>query len=333
MKLDFDVRRNMSTFDYYYSKIRRLNKLHDINIARKLIANWQDVILFRLGIKRSFTMKLRNGKGIYINSMEAYNNFWQSGDALKFLNDEFKSSIELKGHRVDIDEGKHLLKINIFGKDLYFYFDDERQKSNTIALLIENFIDEQFKELDVRGHDVVDIGASVGDTAIYFALRGAKRVYAYEPYPYSYKIAEKNIAINSLNSKISLFNKGCGKKGIITIKSSTKNSPGTDLKEERSGDKIEILTLADIVKENYLSSALLKVDCEGCEYPLILDAEDETLRHFKQIILEYHYGYRNLKEKLERAGFSVKVSRPTYFFDTDAEHDRFVGIIKATIKH
>ena len=47
---------------------------------------------------------------------------------------------------------------------------------------------------------------------------------------------------------------------------------------------------------------MLKMDCEGCEYDSILNTDDEILKKFSTIILEYHYGYQNLVEKLETTG-------------------------------
>jgi len=38
-------------------------------------------------------------------------------------------------------------------------------------------MDRMYKWLDVKGKDVVDVGANIGDSAIYFALRRAKRLH------------------------------------------------------------------------------------------------------------------------------------------------------------
>jgi len=38
--------------------------------------------------------------------------------------------------------------------------------------------------LDVKGKRVLDVGASIGDTAVYFAVKGASEVVAFEPYPF-----------------------------------------------------------------------------------------------------------------------------------------------------
>ena len=68
-----------------------------------------------------------------------------------------------------------------------------------------------------------------------------------------------------------------------------------------------------------VDSAILKMDCEGCEYDSILDSPKEVLQKFDFIFIEYHYGYINLKEKLEQCGFEVSISPPTFFNNTNAK--------------
>jgi hypothetical protein len=50
------------------------------------------------------------------------------------------------------------------------------------------------------------------------------------------------------------------------------------------------------------------MDCEGCEYHLI-DEADVTLRKMKQMQIEFHNGSKRLVKRLERAGFKVRVER------------------------
>ena len=47
------------------------------------------------------------------------------------------------------------------------------------------FGDEIYDFCDVNGRYVVDVGANIGASAIYFATKGAKKVLAFEPFPYS----------------------------------------------------------------------------------------------------------------------------------------------------
>jgi len=54
--------------------------------------------------------------------------------------------------------------------------------------------------LDVKGKRVLDVGASIGDTAVYFALRGAREVVAFEPYPFPYQFALRNVEVNGLSN-------------------------------------------------------------------------------------------------------------------------------------
>jgi len=189
----------------------------------------------------------------------------------------------------------------------------------------------QYKWLNVKDKYVVDVGANIGDTVIYFAIKGAKHVYAFELYPYSYNIAKKNIKLNHLEDRITLLNEGCGRSGFVTIKEDYENTGRTDLKNFKEGKKIKIESLDEIVKRFNLKHAALKVDCEGCEYDLILNASDEALKAFDQIIVEYHYGYINLVKRLRQAGFKVKYSLPDYLYNIEAE-DRnmlYLGLIYA----
>jgi len=125
-------------------------------------------------------------------------------------------------------------------------------------------------------------------------------------------------------------NEGCGKTGFITIKEDYENTGGTDLKNFNDRNKIKTLSLDEIVKRFDLKNAILKIDCEGCEYNLILNASDDDLKAFDQIIMEYHYGYINLVNRLRQAGFKVKCALPKYFYGIEAEDSNmYVGLIYA----
>ena len=68
------------------------------------------------------------------------------------------------------------------------------------------FLKEIYKFLNVKNKIVIDIGANIADSAIYFVLNGAKQVIALEPFSYSYKYAVENIKINNMEDKILMFN-------------------------------------------------------------------------------------------------------------------------------
>src|SRR5208337_221828 len=65
---------------------------------------------------------------------------------------------------------------------------------------IEHFLEQPYGIADVKGRDVTDIGGFIGDSAIFFAWKGARRVYCFEPIPASYRLAVRNIQLNVIHN-------------------------------------------------------------------------------------------------------------------------------------
>ena len=55
--------------------------------------------------------------------------------------------------------------------------------------ILQIFYLESYKFLDPQGEIVFDVGANIADSAIYFAIKGARKVIALEPSPYTYNFA------------------------------------------------------------------------------------------------------------------------------------------------
>ena len=96
------------------------------------------------------------------------------------------------------------------------------------------------------------------------------------------------------------------KSGTVTVDGTGTGATITD----DTGIDVPSFSLKDI--SNDLDSAILKMDCECCEYDVILDADKTTLRKFTEIIIEYHNGYKNIARKLANNGFKVKNTRPLH---------------------
>ncbi len=72
--------------------------------------------------------------------------------------------------------------------------------------------------------------------------------------------------------------------------------------------KVMMYTLRTLIKEFEVEEdSVLKMDCEGCEYEAVLNADPGDFAVFSQVIIEYHSGYREIKRRLEAAGFSTEV--------------------------
>jgi FkbM family methyltransferase len=179
------------------------------------------------------------------------------------------------------------------------------------------FVKNVYQQLPVKGKVVIDIGANIADSSIYFALRGAKKVVGLEPFLKNFQLAQQNIERNNLSDKITVYLAGCAARtqGVI-VDPDFNSGSASILKDFKEGIRIPVLTLEDIWSHNDLLNAdspILKMDCEGCEYATILSADKHILQKFSHIMIEYHYGYKNLKEKIEKSGFKVLVTRPRVY--------------------
>lgn len=241
-----------------------------LKFLHQKVRNWHEVVLLLTGARRNIDVILRNGKKYRISVKEGYvESGWQ-------------------------------------GVKLAYHTKDER--IHAILAMIGEFLDEGHIDLKVKGRNVVDIGAYIGDTPLYFALRGAKHVYGLEPYPYSYERAKMNVSLNKLDDMITMINAGCGsRKGDIRIKTDfDKGLAGSRMRSSSRGKRVPVLTLEQLIDRYKLGNAVLKVDCEGCEYDILINASDKTLRKFGSMLIEYHYGPSRLEKRLRKAGFKIR---------------------------
>ena len=178
-------------------------------------------------------------------------------------------------------------------------------------IVFENFIGGAYSGVDVRSRTVVDVGAGVGDTAILFSLRGARRVIALEPFPSIYRRALVNVRINGVEERVLLVNAGLGSSDEeVCAELSDVHGYYLFKPSGRCDAKIKMYTLSSLVREFRIEdNSVLKIDCEGCEYEVISSSKPEDFRAFEQVVIEYHDGYRELKKFLEDAGFKVMIRR------------------------
>jgi hypothetical protein len=287
---------NYASMDLVYRTIGLSKKLGlvaaDFRKTSGKVRNWYAVPFLFIGWGQ--TLRLKDGRMMRLNSIKEYNDLWNTKEQI------------IKRLGEEIGEGNFKINKNtleIFSPyKLKFYFFEERQLIETIINFLENFIlkqyDNDYIRFDVKGKSVIDIGANVGDTALYFTLSGASHVYAYEMNPDYCRLIDKNIALNKLKGRITPINKRCG------------------------GGTVE-----EALKKYKIGKAVLKIDCEGCEYRIFRNISEDTLRRFDQIILEYHSGYRGIPERLRSAGFQVKSTITGYIINN------YTGLIFAERKN
>jgi FkbM family methyltransferase len=188
------------------------------------------------------------------------------------------------------------------GTDLAF--DYGRDRFGTSIVLTECFIDEYFAGLDIAGADVVDVGSCMGETPVYFSVKGARRVIAFEPYPATYVRAKHNVSLNGFDDRVTLLNEGGGASGWMKLARIDMNLWANAV-PSADGEEIRFNSLRDIIARFGIDKAVLKYHGEGSEYEFFENASPEDLAHFPQIAMKYHYGDKQIVKKLESAGFTI----------------------------
>jgi FkbM family methyltransferase len=304
--LNYNINKNVSISDRFtayilngYRYVCRLFTAHvcDVLTYRRIYKNYLSVLLHILKTEYPIEAISRTGNHIHV----------QNNHELFFVTQLERigcKDYEIFDNKVSIS---FVVSETNNKKKVDFY--DGVSNGNLIGI----FFNKEYDFLPVDGKAVLDIGANIGDSCVYFALRGSSRIIAIEPFPRNYELAKKNIDVNGFTERITLYLAGCAAEtGDIIVDPLYKSNSRSHLVGFKQGIKIPLLTLRDILIENDVSrgEAVLKVDCEGCEYETILSSTADTLRYFSHIELEYHRGYKNLKEKLEKCGFQVSVTRP-----------------------
>jgi FkbM family methyltransferase len=172
--------------------------------------------------------------------------------------------------------------------------------------------------LDRAGADtVIDVGAHVG----IFASRTAhlaRRVVSFEPSPATLSLLLANVrGLPNVTVVPKAVSDRRGTATIHVLPEPSGNSlfPGPD----SAGTEqvaVETLSLADVFAEHAVDRCdLLKLDCEGAEYPIVFGAPREIWGRVRRVAMEYHrvegappaWCAEGLRDWLREAGHEVHV--------------------------
>ena len=185
-----------------------------------------------------------------------------------------------------------------------------RRKINHYGHFNETFIRQAYRwMLDNMWPNttVIDVGAYIGDTAVYFATdRNVSGVYSYEPIPTTFEEAKRTISRTpvSVRKKIRIFNNAVsGRETMIRVDPKFMGYGGTSFDERLStkdGIAIRSMKLDDILKGKH--NVAVKLDCEGEEVEIV---KNSSLRGVYMIMMEYHYRDRRMLQMLREKGFTA----------------------------
>jgi FkbM family methyltransferase len=185
-----------------------------------------------------------------------------------------------------------------------------RRLGSDLGTLVEAFLDMPYGS-NFDGQTVVDIGMSIGDSAIFFATQRAKKVIGVEPCLQTFRLAEENICLNGLDTTICPLNCGIGPMECESIMRQNLENPtvnnvlGKDFAHGcENTERIRMCTLSQVVKENGLTKIdFLKMDCEGYEYEILRSLDMKTYSIISSIGLEFHNGLQDIPKILSAHGF------------------------------
>ncbi|WP_461463490.1 FkbM family methyltransferase, partial [Methanobrevibacter sp.] len=221
--------------------------IEGFKIFKNGIDNWFEVAIKMFILKKESNCSIKNIGSVKLKKGKNYLN------SPLFRALVFSNTKKLNNDQIDILK-TYLTQIDNEIVNIINYEDKNQFKflNNEIGLIFESFLYGDYKEIpySVDNEYLIDIGANVGDSSIYFANKGYN-VIALEPLPHICDIARKNIDLNpDIKDKIIFINKACScKKGYININfNSNDTGMASEYKTFNETLKIETITIDDIIK-------------------------------------------------------------------------------------
>ena len=312
--------------------MKKLDPIIGLTKLVRYVSNWQDVLAVFFGRKQGTTVKFRNGITLDVHRRDIRavlmlcgvrdivdndHSLFFSGlvipkaadkmmivNAIEFVSCGGGLAKTPQGMMATIGENKFLVR-----------------EDDLIGLggVIEVFVRQVYGYMDPKNKVVLDIGAFIGDSAVWFSKKGASRVIAYEPYKPMFELAEWNIDLNFSSHDIKIYNCGVGKESkaarlnvIGGRYGSNRTEIGNGIKTHDIIDTVEvyIVSIKDVLEKAGGVDAI-KMDCEGSEYEILEAMAEQGLEDLtgKEIILETHNldkkrNVRSVKELLKRCGYT-----------------------------
>jgi FkbM family methyltransferase len=169
---------------------------------------------------------------------------------------------------------------------------------------------------------VLDIGANIGFFSLsVFAEYPNSKIYAFEPHPYNFKLLKgRKEKFPQLDWEV--VNKAMtGEDGYIKLNTSTLNGFATMASIHQKSSNTESVEVKAISLESFLQQQdivnidLIKLDCEGAEYPILYNIPDTLFKKIHALCIETHHGEAknhnavDLLQFLKSKGYQTNIER------------------------
>ena len=147
---------------------------------------------------------------------------------------------------------------------------------------------------DLSGAVVIDIGVHVGAFSHLALTRGAAELHGFEPEASNFSCAVQNLA--PFGARVHLHNRAVWRSDIPTPalhfwrSTDDANTGGGSLIWDTDGPLVEVVSFDHVIdaisEDGRRRINLLKIDCEGAEFPILLTSN--RLGSIDRIVGEYH---------------------------------------------
>lgn len=170
------------------------------------------------------------------------------------------------------------------------------------------------------GWTVVDIGGGLGDYALFAATeQPTSRVFTFEPTPESFALLQENVAMNArrnIHAEAVAIWSQAGEIILDTSPGEAVQFISRELPDGQSAPdgrvRVPSITLSQAFERHAIECChMLKMDCEGAEYPILFNTPAETFARIERIVMEYHdnagpHSHRDLESFLSERGYRVR---------------------------
>lgn len=219
-----------------------------------------------------------------------------------------------------------LIYLRTFAEPFHF-----RQGTTDKYIYHDVVVRNEYRLPELFSHDdiILDIGCHIGSFAHACLIRGAGRVVTFEANPENWKLAKQNLSRHGERVDLRAFAvwRSDIKVDHLFFSANDDENTGAGSVTNETGLKVPAVAFDEVVRELTASGRrirLLKLDCEGSEYPIVLTTQ--LLHLVDEIVGEYHilekvpanlkldnqskqqrYDGQLLKAALEQNGFQVEM--------------------------
>ena len=183
----------------------------------------------------------------------------------------------------------------------------------------------------IKDRYVIDIGANIGTFSLLAASMGAKKVISVEPMGKTYAALCKNIKLSNFKNIVPLKNAVSSTRGEFIDISIFENIGHTSAYlHSNNTETVYTTTLSELLNHCEGDDIFLKIDCEGAEYDIILNASAEDMKRIRKVAMEVHVemhpihkGFDVIGQKMKLHGFKMVYCQQAYTWDQNEHGERF----------